>query len=45
MSNNVAEFFSKKGIKKFKSGAKAAFERHGVKTLAATAVKAGAKGR
>ncbi len=42
MSNNVAEFFSKKGIKKFKSGAKAAFERHGVKTLAATAVLAGA---
>ena len=42
MSNNVAEFLSKKGIKKFKSGAKAAFERHGVKTLAATAVLAGA---
>ena len=42
MSTNAAEFFSKGNIKKFKNGVKAAFERHAVKTLAATAVLAGA---
>lgn len=42
MSNNVAEFFSKKGIKKFKSGAKAAFEYGAVKAAVATAVLASA---
>ncbi len=42
MSDNVAEFLSKQGIKKFKSGVKVAFERRGVKALAATAVLVGA---
>ncbi len=42
MSTNTAEFFSKGNVKKFKNGVKAAFERHAVKTLAATAVLAGA---
>lgn len=42
MSNSVSEFFSKEGIKKFKSGAKAFVERQSVKVAAASMVLAGA---
>ncbi len=42
MSNNVAEFFSKDGVKKFKSGVKAFTERQAVKVAAASMVLAGA---
>lgn len=42
MSNSVSEFFSKEGIKKFKSGAKAFAERQAVKVAAVSMVLAGA---
>lgn len=42
MSNSVSEFFSKEGIKKFKSGAKAFVERQSVKVAAVSMVLAGA---
>ncbi len=42
MSNDVSGFLSKGGIKKFKSGVKAAFERGAVKTAVAAAVLASA---
>ena len=42
MSNSVSEFFSKDGVKKFKSGVKAFTERQAVKVAAASMVLAGA---
>ena len=42
MSNDVSGFLSKGGIKKFKSGVKAAFARRAVKVAVATAVLASA---
>ncbi len=42
MSNSVSEFFSKEGIKKFKSGVKAFAERQSVKAAAASMFLAGA---
>lgn len=42
MSNSVSEFFSKKGIKKFKNGLQAFAERQGTKVIAASMVLAGA---
>ena len=42
MSNSVSEFFSKEGIKKFKSGVKAYAERQAVKVAAASMILAGA---
>lgn len=42
MSNSVSEFFSKNGVKKFKSGVKSFAERQAVKVAAASMVLAGA---
>ncbi len=44
MSNSVSEFFSKDGVRKFKSGVKSFAERQAVKVAAASMVLAGAFG-